>query len=112
MAESVPLKDIETNKASKQCRYFKMKILNSNDSNEINNAVHDDFDEKSIVFSDKSKNYVYLHQNVGIHVAEKSIKETTNKSLPWVHIAISNAKRNLLGVYHKKKSKYLQLYLD
>ncbi|HIP36061.1 MAG TPA: IS1595 family transposase, partial [Crocinitomix sp.] len=30
----------------------------------------------------------------------------------WVHIAISNAKRTLLGIYHKIKGKYLQLYLD
>jgi hypothetical protein len=43
---------------------------------------------------------------------EKSSKETTNTTLKWVHIAISNAKRNLLGVYHKVKGKYLQLYLD
>lgn len=43
---------------------------------------------------------------------EKSSKETTNDTLKWVHIAISNAKRNLLGVYHKVKGKYLQLYLD
>ncbi|MFN8134987.1 MAG: transposase, partial [Bacteroidales bacterium] len=39
-------------------------------------------------------------------------KETTTKTLPWVHIAISNAKRTLLGIYHKIKGKYLQLYLD
>lgn len=33
-------------------------------------------------------------------------------TLKWVHIAISNVKRNLLGIYHKIKGKYLQLYLD
>ena len=27
-------------------------------------------------------------------------------------MAISNAKRTLLGMYHKIKGKYLQLYLD
>ena len=30
----------------------------------------------------------------------------------WVPIAISNAKRNFTGNYHKIKKKYLQLYLD
>ncbi len=39
-------------------------------------------------------------------------KETTEETLKWVHIAISNAKRNLLGNYHKIKRKYLQLYLN
>jgi len=32
--------------------------------------------------------------------------------LKWVHIAISNAKRTLLGIYHKIKGMYLQNYLD
>ncbi|MDG1915020.1 MAG: transposase, partial [Crocinitomix sp.] len=38
--------------------------------------------------------------------------ETTKTTLKWVHIAISNAKRNFLGVYHKIKGKYLQNYLN
>jgi hypothetical protein len=35
---------------------------------------------------------------VDTHMSEKSTKETTATTLKWVHIAISNAKRNLLGV--------------
>lgn len=31
------------------------------------------------------------------------------ETLKWVHIAISNAKRNFAGTYHKIKAKYLQL---
>ena len=42
----------------------------------------------------------------------KSNKEVTEDTLKWVHIFISNAKRNLLGNYHKVKGKYRQLYLD
>jgi hypothetical protein len=34
------------------------------------------------------------------------------KELPRVHIAISNAKRNLLNNYHDVDDKYLQRYLD
>jgi hypothetical protein len=43
---------------------------------------------------------------------EKSSKQTTITTLKWVHIIIANAKRALLGIYHKIKGKYLQLYLD
>jgi len=43
---------------------------------------------------------------------EKSDTETTATTLKWVHIAVSNAKRTLLGIYHQVKGKYLQLYLD
>ncbi|MEN5133466.1 transposase, partial [Elizabethkingia anophelis] len=49
---------------------------------------------------------------VELHITEKSNKETTKEILKWVHITISNAKRNLLGNYHKIKRKYLQLYLN
>jgi len=112
MAESTPLEDIETGKKSKHSRYFKMQVLTSHCSEEINELVKENFDEKSIVFSDKSTSYVDISEYVDVHVTEKSTKETTVKSLPWVHIAISNAKRTLLGIYHKIKGKYLQLYLD
>lgn len=112
MAESTMLEDLETGKTSKQCRYFKMKVLSSHASDEINSLVEENFDETSIVFSDKSTSYVDIANYVDVHVSEISSKETVVKFLPWVHIAISNAKRTLLGIYHKIKGKYLQLYLD
>jgi transposase-like protein len=68
-------------------------------------------DDQSIVFTDKSTSYVDISDFVELHITEKSDKET-NETLKWVHITISNAKRNLLGNYHKIKRKYLQLYLN
>jgi hypothetical protein len=49
---------------------------------------------------------------VEMHISEKSSKETTKETLKWVHIALSNAKRNFVGTFHKIKKKYLQLYLN
>lgn len=112
IAESVPLEDYQTGEVKKQCRYFKMKVLGSHRPEEINELVEKNIDERSIVFSDKSTSYFDISDYVEVHVSEKSTKETTVKTLPWVHIAISNAKRTLLGIYHKVKGKYLQLYLD
>ena len=56
--------------------------------------------------------YVDISDLVELHVTEKSDAKTTKETLKWVHIAISNAKRTLLGNYHKIKRKYLQLYLN
>ena len=111
-AESVPLEDFETGKKGKQCRYFKMKVLDGHSSAEVNEFIGQNIAEESIVFSDKSKSYLDIANYVEVHVSEKSTHETTKTTLQWVHIAISNAKRTLLGIYHKIKGKYLQLYLD
>ena len=64
------------------------------------------------MFSDKSTSYVDISDYVEIHMTEKSGKQVTKTTLKWVHIAISNANRTLLGVFHKIKGKYLQLYLN
>ena len=112
LAESTPLEDPETGKKSRQCRYFKAKVLTDHKADEINQTVRESIDEKSIVFTDKSTSYVDIADYVELHITEKSSKDTTKDTLRWVHITISNAKRNLLGNYHKIKGKYLQLYLN
>lgn len=112
MAESTQLEDVESGKKSSQCRYFKAKVLSSHKASEINETIEDSFDEKSIVLTDDSTSYVDISDYVELHVAEKSSEKMTKETLRWVHITISNAKRNLLGNYHKIKGKYLQLYLD
>lgn len=112
MAESIPLENMETGKNEKHVRYFKAKVLDGHSGEEINETIKESIDNKSIVFTDKSTSYVDIADFVELHVVEKSSKETTKETLKWVHIAISNAKRNLLGNYHKIKRKYLQLYLN
>lgn len=112
MAESTPLEDIETGSKSSQCRYFKAKVLPDHQMDNINETVFESIDDKSIVFTDKSTSYVDISDYVELHFTEKSNEQTTKKTLRWVHITISNAKRNFLGNYHKIKGKYLQLYLN
>lgn len=112
MAESTPLEDLKTGIKSRQCRYFKMKVLHDHKADTINDVVEENFEDRSIIFSDKSTSYVDISNYVEIHMTEKSDKKTTKSTLKWVHIAISNAKRTLLGVFHKIKGKYLQLYLN
>lgn len=112
MAESTYLEDLETGKVSKHCRFFKMKVLEAQDSEAIDEEVKKSIDQETIVFSDKNNSYLRIEDYVEAHVMEKSSKETTVETLRWVHIAISNAKRNFLGVYHKIKRKYLQNYLN
>jgi len=112
MAESTPLEDSKTGKKERQCRYFKAKVLDNHKAEGVNDTLKAALDNQSIVFTDKSTSYVDIADFVELHITEKSDKETTKETLRWVHITISNAKRNLLGNYHKIKRKYLQLYLN
>ena len=112
MAESTPLENPKTTKKSSHLRYVKMKVLEAKDADEINKTVRENIDEKSIILSDKSTSYIDIAKYVEAHITEKSTKQTTSTTLKWVHIAIANAKRNFLGIYHKIKGKYLQNYLN
>ncbi len=112
LAESVPLEDISTGKKSSSCRYFKMKVLNSYNPSETDYIITGMVKKDAVVFTDKSTSYVNISNFVEIHVSQKSTKDTTNSTLKWSHIAISNAKRTFLGVYHKIKGAYLQNYLN
>ena len=107
MAESTVLEDLETGDKQRQARYFKAKVLDSHQAEQINHLIGESLDEKSIVFTDKSTSYVDIADFVDLHITEKSNKETTEETLKWVHITISNAKRNFLGNYHKIR-KYLK----
>jgi len=112
LAESTPLESIETGATSSHCRFFKMKILETQKAEAVNEFIEKSVETGGVIFSDKATNYVGIRKLEMEHIVEKSSKKTTVKTLKWVHIAISNAKRAFLGVYHKIDSKYLQNYLD
>jgi len=46
------------------------------------------------------------------HSARKTPPQEASKWLPWVHIAIANLKRFLLGTFHGVSATYLQEYLN
>jgi len=113
MAESTVLEDIESGKVERQCRYFKAKVLEDHKADGTDITFENGIDkEQTIVFTDKSTSYVNIADYVELHISEKSDETTTKETLKWVHITISNAKRNFVGTYHKIKKKYLQLYLN
>ena len=113
MAESTILEDIDTGKQERQCRYFKAKVLTNHKADQTDDTLKAAIDDdQTIVFTDQSTSYVNIADYVEIHMSEKSNEQTTKETLKWVHIAISNAKRNFVGTYHKIKAKYLQLYLN
>ncbi|QYH40537.1 IS1595 family transposase [Algoriphagus sp. NBT04N3] len=110
--ESTPLEDPDSGKKGSHCGFFKMKILKDVTSDSVKQFVETTVDSSSVLFTDKNTAYVDLEKMVEEHIKVKSSKDSTNGTLNWVHTAISNLKKNLLGIYHMVSEKYLQNYLD
>lgn len=112
MAESTELEDVHTGKTSSHFRYAKMKVLESHKADEINKTAADNITKNSVLITDKSTSYEDFANYFDTHLSYKSDKNITKTKLKWVHITISNAKRNLLGTYHMMQLGYLQNYLN
>lgn len=67
---------------------------------------------ESVIQSDHSTSYTNFKSLVKEHVSRVIPKELVGTLLPWVHIAISNAKRQLLDIHHDICPEYLQSYLN
>jgi hypothetical protein len=66
----------------------------------------------SVVKSDAYGGFNRVKDIVGEHTAKVIPPEQGHVVLPWVHMAISNAKRCFRGIYHSMSREYLQGYLD
>jgi hypothetical protein len=113
MIESMPVEG-KTTKKGKQRKvgYIKMVVIDDLKANTITSLVEANIVKNTVIDSDNSTSYVKL-KDVGMeHVPEIIPKDKVNEMLPWVHIAISNAKRLLLDIHHVVEPQYLQSYLN
>ncbi|MDR3327719.1 MAG: IS1595 family transposase [Prevotellaceae bacterium] len=113
MAESTPVEEGEKVKdKSRKVGHIKMYVIEDLKAKTIDSKVSDHIETTSTIDSDNSTSYTNLRKLVAEHRPKVIPKEDVEKVLPWVHIAISNAKRLLLSVFHDLKPEYLQNYLN
>lgn len=74
--------------------------------------VIENIDEDAILDTDYSIFYTILESLVNEHWHKVIPEEEIGKMLPWVHIAISNAKRLLLSTFYRYLRENLQNYLN
>ena len=101
-------------KKPRKCNYLRMKVMGDFQSETVNEAVEKLVDGQSRLVTDAAKSFSQLEEVVELHQAYNlsQDKEQAGKALPWVHTAISNAKRKLNGIYHMVGDEYMQNYLD
>jgi hypothetical protein len=113
MAESKEIEGKKTKKGKpKKVGYIKMQVITDLKSKTINSKVETITSKGSTLITDDSTSYVNLKKIVAKHTPQVIPKEKIGVLLPWVHIAISNAKRMLLDIFHDVKAEYLQNYLN
>jgi hypothetical protein len=95
----------------KRVKFLKMKVINSLKKEEIANNVLEMVVGGSKIVSDASTSYNDLDKHYELD-AKVIPKEQINVVLPWVHKAISNAKRLLLDIHHRVDDDFLQSYLN
>ncbi|GHB37453.1 hypothetical protein GCM10008106_18340 [Mongoliitalea lutea] len=88
-----------------------MKVLTDVTKETVEQFVEESIDTESVLFTNENTACVNLERLVEEHIKIKSSPDSTKVALNWVHVAISNLKRNLLGIYHMVSEKYLQNYL-
>ena len=113
MAESKEIEG-ETSKKGKPRKvgYIKMQVITDLKADTITPLVKHNISNQAVLLTDSSNSYIGLQGIVKEHNAQVIPKEKTEEMLPWVHIAISNAKRMLLDIHHDIKPDFLQNYLN
>ena len=96
---------------AKKAGYLKMKVIQNLKSETLNEKIVAGVAEQTKVVTDNSTSYKKITELVE-HSGLKVDKADINKVLPWVHKAISNAKRLLLDVHHRIDDDFLQNYLN
>lgn len=95
----------------KKVKFIKMKTITSLKKDDIKMDVDQMLEKGTSINSDGSNSYNDLASNYKIN-SQVIKKQDINKMLPWVHTAISNAKRILLDVHHRIDDDFLQNYLN
>ena len=112
MAESDFVENPKQGKKPRRVGYLKMKVIENLQKETINEQVQTLAGNATAIDTDDSNSYVDLKDFVPKHNAQVIAKEKIGEVLPWVHIAISNAKRQILNTHHDIKPEFLQKYLD
>lgn len=113
LVESIPIEKESTKKGKpRKVGHIRMLVVSDLKSNTVSKIVNETVTSGTIIDSDNYSSYVELKSLDVEHRPETITKDKVNEMLPWVHIAISNAKRLILDVHHNIEPQYLQDYLN
>jgi hypothetical protein len=112
-ATSEPTNNKKKHKPNYKTRFIKITVLENRKKETLFHEAKKMLDIKTKIRTDGLPAYKYLNEifpNHERHVIQD--KKQVTKLFPWVHTAISNLRKLIIGVHHTTKSSYLQNYIN
>lgn len=109
----LPISETKEERPNSIPHFVKMNVVESVSKIDIEYEAKQMVSKNSTVMTDGKTGYRVLDKIARKH---KSVivkdKTEVSKIFPWVHIAISNMKKKILGLHHSVKETYMQNYLN
>jgi hypothetical protein len=103
----------QKHKPKTKAGYLKISVVSSLNKVEVGYEASKMIAKSASVITDGRRCYGGLQEHCKSH---KTIivqdKKQVSKIFPWVHTAISNVKKKILGLHHQVNDKYMQNYLS
>jgi len=113
IAESTPAeKEPKKGQKPKVVSHIKMIVIPDEKAKTIDGAAAKAVEKDSRLVTDDHKSYIHFKDMFTEHQSQVVDPKDIGRVLPWVHIAISNAKRLLTDMYHGIGPEFLQEYLN
>lgn len=112
MIESELVDEPKKGKKSRKCGHLKMKVILDLKSSTFESEAAQSINGEAMVIMDNLTSHVGVEKVVASSERQTVPGKDAPKVLPWVHLAISNAKALLKDMYHGIKEEFLQSYLD
>ena len=119
--EGKPFKEIDRNEKvlvavstnDTRSHFLKMTVVESLSKKDISYEVPKMIHHSATVITDGRRCYTPLKDIAKEHqITIIRDKKQVCQAFPWVHIAISNAKKKIKGLHHHVKNEYMQNYLN
>lgn len=106
-------KDHTDGKPGSKPKFLKMNVVTGLSKTEVTAEAEKMIKKSATVITDGRRCYNGLQDICTTHkIIIVADKKEVAKVFPWVHTAISNAKKKLLGLHHHVKDNYMQNYLS
>lgn len=112
MVESGKADSPKKGQKGRKCGHVKMRVIPDLKSTTFKSAVEGSASPDATVVMDNFASHCGVEAVTGKSERQTVPAKEAPKVLPWVHIAISNAKALMRDMYHGVKLEFLQWYLD